>query len=196
MSEDKDKLSKQFGKKGFTLIEMLLVIVIIGLLSSIILVSVNTARTQARYARAKADLNQFLKLINVARADSLKTFIEITGSGCSECTCRGKGNIQLLPETDSCWITYQNAVSALNNVASGAITFNRPISDPWGAPYLFNENEGEACCCPDAVNWCCTDNILSAGPNGVYYDSDDINVNLSTAKCYPIAGPHHANVNW
>lgn len=58
---------------GFTLIELLVVIAIIGLLATIVAVSVNSARAKARDAKRKADLNN-LVLAAQMRYDSTNDY--------------------------------------------------------------------------------------------------------------------------
>ncbi len=61
------------NKKGFTLIELLVVIAIIGILASIVLVSLNTARKRSRDTRRIADVRQ-LQLALELYFDSNKAY--------------------------------------------------------------------------------------------------------------------------
>ena len=70
-------------QKGFTLIELLVVIAIIGVLSSVVLASLNTARTKARDASRVSDANQ------MSRVMALNTDAwAITLVGCSAADAR------------------------------------------------------------------------------------------------------------
>lgn len=53
-----DSIHLRDTERGFTLIELLVVIAIIGLLSSVVLASLNTARTKSRDARRLSDIRQ------------------------------------------------------------------------------------------------------------------------------------------
>lgn len=56
-------------KKGFTLIELLVVIAVIGMLSSIVLVSMGGARKKARDARRQSDLRQISSAMELCYDD-------------------------------------------------------------------------------------------------------------------------------
>ena len=65
--------------RGFTLIELLVVIAIIGILSSVVLASLNSARTKSRDARRISDIKQ-IQLANELYFDSVGSYASTTAA--------------------------------------------------------------------------------------------------------------------
>lgn len=60
----------QFSKKSFTLIEMLIVIVIIGILAAALVPRLQDVQARARDAKRKTDLSQIFNGLQIYKADN------------------------------------------------------------------------------------------------------------------------------
>ncbi len=67
-------------QKGFTLIELLVVIAIIGILSAVVLVSLNSARAKSRDARRLSDIRQIMTALELFYNDNSAYPNEATGN--------------------------------------------------------------------------------------------------------------------
>lgn len=162
--------NKKLKQRGFTLIELLVVISIISVLSAVVLTTLTSARNKARYARANAEINGFIRMAIMAQGEGSKTLLQITGSGCSDCACRSIGDIKNISSSHACYTQWASALTNINTASNGNYAGLLGMTrDPWGSPYLLDENERES-----GPSDCRNDTIRSAGPNGIAYDADDV----------------------
>lgn len=125
--------------KAFTLIELLVVIAIIGLLSSVVLVSMQGAREKAKIAQTKEQVTQIAKAMELYQFD--RGELPPIGDNCSACS----------NPCSSSW------VSAMDALVAGHY-MGRIDKDAWGNYFCYDDNDN-ICCGTASPLW-------SMGPDG------------------------------
>ena len=135
-------MKKSTETSGFTIVELLIVIVVIGILAAITVVAFNDIQDRARQSKIDSDLSAIAKAAQAARINNDSNLFTITADFTDEhCFNQPSGtDLATLPQTHECWTKYHAALDDVS-VASGMNVRN--LVDPWGRPYYFDENEGE-----------------------------------------------------
>jgi len=163
---------------GFTLIELLVTIAIIGLLSTLAMISVNAARLKAKVAVVQHDTDQIFKAITMLGNDTGlwpgQQAVDTVNTGANNEICG-----------DSCTYGLSDSRAGITdtdgNYSGWAGPYMEKVKlDPWGNEYFFDTDyrvtvDDEPCngggACVDAVV------VGSYGPDGLannQYNADDI----------------------
>lgn len=151
--------------RGFTLIELMVVIAIIGLLASITLVSLSTARSKARDARRKSDLYA-VQLALELYYNEYGSYL-VSGTGYQDCGCG--------------WLSYEDGADYLVSIVRGlweeeflgADFVDDPLQDPGYMIYTCDDEQSYAISAtlenPSADDVALIQRTCNGtGPNGTY----------------------------
>jgi len=166
---------------GFTVIELLIVIAILGVLSSIVLPAINSAREEGDTAKAKSDLRNIRSAIALLASD--------TGKWPNGCPIAEITNPEIDLNDASSGLALQPTVENNGNgcewVSSDVSAWDGPyiknLIDPWGNPYYFDPDFRPYDNCSSIPDEPENVSVISFGPNGGTlngYDCDDIFLEL------------------
>lgn len=166
---------------GFTIVELLIVIVVIAILAAIVTVAYSGIQQRAQQSKISSDLKVFEKAIHMARTQTGQVLGNITGNFWTAGSCASKPsgtNLATLPQTDNCWTDYKSSLDKISTAGGANI---RGLVDPWGRPYYLDENEYEG----GSTN-CTKDNIAAYSQpfvSGTTMSGTWVSVDASMTNC-------------
>ncbi len=154
--------------KGFTLLELLVAIAIIGVLALVVLIGTGESRTKGKIAATELSLRNIQNALEVYRT-TFNEYPPIGSDFCNICVYWGPGN----PTWDAIpnggpgkYNSIQYATGTWSDDILTELEFHNLLTDgagtqrdPWGNEYLYDKNQIYSC-----YTW---SPICSTGPNEV-----------------------------
>jgi len=129
MKKNKKLACKGGKKKGFSLIELLIVIAIIGILASIVMLGLQGARSRSQEASAKASSKNALTLLAECKDDSGEALATSPANDGSDLLCC---------ETDECAdAKAEHTTEHWPNIASTGYSYVHDTGTVEGGDYVF-----------------------------------------------------------
>jgi prepilin-type N-terminal cleavage/methylation domain-containing protein len=148
-------------RRAFTLVELLVVISIIGLLSTIAVVSLSSARAQARNAKRIADIRQYASAFDLAYSNT--GAYPASGNACISSSCFGGWSGQsAVPAVDAFFSPYLSpkpiypAGGGATNAGylyNGSWTGGNGLDGAFSAGPMLDYNLEGAVSCPLGKRW-------------------------------------------
>lgn len=159
-------------RKGFTLVELLIVITILGILASIVFINLSEVKEKAKIAKAKAEVKEIYNSIIMLSIDTN----EWPGHQEVDKINNVEDN-ELCP--DGCPYSLADSEAGLVNTDGNYSNWQGPYmdsmpDDPWGNQYFF-DTDYDIDQSEEVEKWAVV--VGSYGTNGVgnnQYDSDDV----------------------
>lgn len=154
------------GKRGFTLIELVIVIAVIAILAALLVPTILGQAERARISRAAGEVNEIGKALARLRTDAA-----VTGSQAAYVSCLTLANLLTSPNGTACPPATGGAMPACNTVSAG--------TPCWGGPYLASVPTNDPWNQAYDITALPTGQITvrSKGPDLTLGTSDDTNLN-------------------